>query len=213
MSTSVRIICTVPETRNGLRISPDSYRDEGLIYFHRTPAENQNDKKMIHIYTGNGKGKTTAALGLSLRAAGAGLKVYIAQFVKGMVYNEAALIASRLPEIELELFGRDCFIEHTPEQADIEAAQAGFTTVKKVVASGKFDMVILDELNIALYYRLLPLQEIVEWLNNFPDRPELIITGRYAPPEIIEKAHLVTEMKEVKHYYHKGVEARKGIEW
>ncbi len=168
---------------------------------------------MIHLYTGNGKGKTTAALGMSLRAVGAGMKVYIAQFVKGMVYNEAAIIASRLPEIELELFGRDCFIEHAPEQADIDAAQAGFTKVKRVIASGKYDIVILDELNIALFYHLLPLNEVLNVINNYPNSPELVITGRYAPPEIIEKADLVTEMKEVKHYYRKGIEARKGIEW
>jgi cob(I)alamin adenosyltransferase len=168
---------------------------------------------MIHLYTGNGKGKTTAALGLCLRAAGSGMKVFIGQFVKGMLYNEASLIANRIPEIKLELLGRDCFIERTPVQADFDAARAGLEKVKHVIASEQYDLIVLDELNIALYYKLLTLQEILELLDHLPSNLELIITGRYAPPELIEKADLVTEMKEVKHYFTKGIEARKGIEW
>ncbi len=172
-----------------------------------------NTRPMIQIYTGNGKGKTTAALGLCLRAAGAGFKVFIGQFVKGMLYHEASLISSRIPEIDLELLGRDCFIERAPVQADIDAARSGLARIRQVIASEKYNLIVLDELSIALYYKLFPVEEVVNLLDHLPPNLELVITGRYAPPELIERADLVTEMKEVKHYFTKGIEAREGIEW
>lgn len=170
-------------------------------------------KGYIQVYTGNGKGKTTAAFGLALRACGAGMKVFIGQFVKGMHYNEIDAIDKYLSNnITLKQYGLDCFIYNDPTQKDIDAAQKGFAEMKEILLSDKYDMVIFDELNIALYYKLFTTQKVLEMLNNRPENVEIIITGRYAPQEIIDIADLVTEMKEIKHYYHNGVEARKGIE-
>jgi cob(I)alamin adenosyltransferase len=168
---------------------------------------------MIHIYTGNGKGKTTAALGLMIRAAGAGKKIFFGQFVKGMAYSEVTIINGQIPQIDHQLFGRKCFIKRDPEPEDYKAAQAGLRTVKELIKSGRYDLVVLDELNIALYYKLFSLEEVLAMLENLPENIELVITGRYAPPELIEKADLVTEMKEIRHYYQNGVKARKGIEF
>jgi cob(I)alamin adenosyltransferase len=167
----------------------------------------------IHIYTGNGKGKTTAALGLELRAAGAGKSVFIAQFVKGMRYSELDALKRFEPVISLKQFGRDCFIRHEPEAEDIALAKKGLAETAEKIRSGMFDLVIMDEACIALYYKLFSLDELLDVIASKPEIIEIVITGRYAPPELIEYADLVTEMKEVKHYYSKGVEARAGIEF
>ena len=169
-------------------------------------------KGFTQIYTGNGKGKTTAAFGLALRAAGAGLNVYIAQFVKGMKYSELNSIKRFDDLITLKQYGRNCFIKKEPKQADIDIANKGFEEVKKNISSGQYDVVILDELNIALFYNLIEEEEVIDLIENKPSDIELIITGRYAPHNILELADLVTEMKEIKHYYQKGITARKGIE-
>ena len=166
---------------------------------------------MIQLYTGHGKGKTTAAIGAAIRASGAGLKVFIAQFVKGMHYSELDVIKI-IPNITLEQFGRDCFIEKEPTQADIEAAQIGWTKIKTLIQQKKYDMVILDELCIALYYKLIDLNEVLEVMKS-TDNTEIIITGRNAPDALVEIADLVTKMREIKHYYNNGTQARKGIEY
>ena len=166
-----------------------------------------------HIYTGNGKGKTTAAFGMALRAAGAGKRVFIAQFVKGKMYAEIAAVRKRLPSVVVEQFGLDCFIVNAPEQKDVDAAQKGLGRVKQLIASKQYDMMILDEVFIALFYKLFPDEEVVEIIRQKPKELELVLTGRYAPQNIIDMADLVTEMKEVKHYYQKGIEARQGIEY
>lgn len=166
----------------------------------------------IHLYTGNGKGKTTAALGLALRAAGAGKRIFIAQFVKGMHYAELDAL-TRFPEIELKQYGLDCFIVNEPTQKDIDAAREGLTEVTAIIADKKFDIVILDEICIALHYHLFETDEVVNVLNTRPENLEIVMTGRYAPPELYDVANLVTEMTEIKHYYSKGIEARKGIEF
>jgi len=165
----------------------------------------------IQVYTGNGKGKTSAALGLALRAVGAGLKVYIAQFVKGMKYSELEAL-KRFPEITLEQFGRECFIHQQPQEEDIAIARRGLNRVKEVLASGRYHLVILDEANIATYFQLFSVDELLQVLKQKPLEVELVITGRYADQKVVEKADLVTEMEEVKHYYLKGVQARSGIE-
>ncbi|MCF8388237.1 MAG: cob(I)yrinic acid a,c-diamide adenosyltransferase [Bacteroidales bacterium] len=174
---------------------------------------NSKMNSCIHIYTGNGKGKTTAAFGQALRAAGAGMKVYIAQFVKGLDYSEIAVVRKNIPQIRIEQFGRGCFIVKEPAEEDIKAARRGLEKVKSIVHTGNFDMVVLDEIFIALFYKLFSIEEVIEILENKPDKLEVIMTGRYAPAELIELADLVTEMKEVKHYYQQGVEAREGIEF
>ena len=169
-------------------------------------------KGYIHIYTGNGKGKTTASIGLAVRAALAGKKVYIGQFVKGMEYSELKL-EQYLPNIEFHQFGRDCFIYKEPTEEDILAANNGLKICKKILEQGEHDLVILDELNIALYYKLFEIEDVINMLNHRKKNVEVIITGRYAPKGLIDMADLVTEMVEIKHYYNNGIEARKGIEF
>lgn len=170
-------------------------------------------KGYIQVYTGNGKGKTTAAIGLSVRAVGAGKKVFFAQFVKGRIYSEIEAVQKFLPDITVRQYGLDCFIFHNPTQQDINAAQKGFKEISAIIQSGKYEVVVLDEANIALFYNLFTTEELVGVLKLKPENVEIIITGRYAPPEIIDIADLVTEMKDVKHYYYQGVEARVGIEY
>ena len=169
-------------------------------------------KGYIQVYTGNGKGKTTAAFGLALRAAGAGLKVYIAQFVKGMKYSEINALEKMQDSIAVKQYGRSCFINRNPEEEDIRAAWEGLKEVRQIMCSGKYQMIILDEANIATSYNLFSVDELLDFIEAKPEEVELVITGRGADPRIIEKADLVTEMKEIKHYYQKGVKARKGIE-
>ncbi|NLD37737.1 MAG: cob(I)yrinic acid a,c-diamide adenosyltransferase [Desulfatiglans sp.] len=169
-------------------------------------------KGYIQVYTGDGKGKTTAALGLAMRAYGAGLNVYIAQFVKGMKYSEQETFKVLSKHITVKQYGRGCFIKGDPTEEDIKAARAGLKEVREIMLSGKYQVVILDEANIATYYKLISVDDLLELIADKPEGMELIITGRNADPRIIEIADLVTEMKEVKHYYHSGVMAREGIE-
>jgi cob(I)alamin adenosyltransferase len=167
----------------------------------------------IQIYTGNGKGKTTAAFGLSLRAVGAGKKVFFAQFVKGKTYSEIEAVAQFLPDITIRQYGRGCFIRKDPTQEDIEAALTGLAEVSEIIQSGRYDIVVLDEANIALHYQLFTVEQLMVVLRQKQPETELIITGRYAPQKLMDMADLVTEMKEIKHYYQSGVQARKGIEF
>lgn len=169
-------------------------------------------KGYIHLYTGNGKGKTTAAIGLAVRSAGAGKKVFIAQFVKGMHYAELDSL-KRFPEIEIKQFGLDCFIKQKPTEKDIEAARAGLNEVTAAIGNNSYNIVILDEICIALFYNLFGVDEVLSLLKNKPEQMEIVLTGRYAPNELIEISDLVTEMKEIKHYYTSGIQARKGIEF
>jgi len=167
---------------------------------------------MIQVYTGNGKGKTTAALGLALRAAGAGLKVYIAQFAKGRSYCELKAL-KKFKNIRCAQFGRSCFIKRVPEEKDRELAQCGLEELKKIFAKKNYDLIILDEINIALSLKLIKVKDVLGLLKMVPKKSEIVLTGRYAPPEIIKIADLVSEVKEIKHYYNKGVKARRGIEF
>jgi len=169
-------------------------------------------KGYIQVYTGNGKGKTTAALGLALRASGAGLSVYIAQFVKGMKYSELKAIKKLSESVTIKQYGRDCFIHKDPEKEDIQVARDGLREARKIMTSGKYQIIILDEANIATYFNLFSVDDLLDFMRAKPEGVELVITGRMADPRIIEEADLVTEMREVKHYYEKGVQAREGIE-
>jgi cob(I)alamin adenosyltransferase len=168
--------------------------------------------RMIQVYTGNGKGKTTAALGLALRASGAGLNVYIAQFAKGRLYSELKILR-KIKNIKIEQFGRRCFIKSKPQKIDIELASKGLERAKKAILSKKYRLVILDEINIALNLKLVPLKEVLEILKSAPKEKEIVLTGRYAPLQIIKIADLVSLIDELKHYYNKGVKARRGIEF
>ena len=167
---------------------------------------------MIQVYTGNGKGKTTAALGLALRAAGAGLRVYICQFLKGKYYCELCSL-KKLKNISVEQYGTTCFIRRTPQKKDIALAQAGLAAAKKAIKSNRYSLVILDEINIALKLKLISLEDVLSLIKNTPKKTELVFTGRNAHPKIIKLADLVSEVKELKHYYNKGIKARRGIEF
>jgi cob(I)alamin adenosyltransferase len=169
-------------------------------------------KGYIHIYTGDGKGKTTAALGLAIRAAGAGLHVFLAQFIKGKQYSELNSLKRLSDLITVEQFGLPRFINGKPSVPDMEAARYGLEMLKSSMLSGKFDVIIVDEANVAVTYGLLSKQDLLDLIAMKPESLELVITGRGALPEIIDKADLVTEMKAVKHYYNNGVNARVGIE-
>lgn len=170
-------------------------------------------KGYIQVYTGNGKGKTTAAIGLSVRAAGAGKKVFFAQFIKGKVYSEIEAIHRFLPSITVKQYGQECFIFNAPTQDDRTAARKGFDEISKIITSGQYDIVVLDEANIAIYYNLFTSDQLIDVLKQKPEETEIIITGRYAPLELVEFVDLVTEMQEIKHYYSQGVDARVGIEF
>jgi cob(I)alamin adenosyltransferase len=168
-------------------------------------------KGFIQVYTGNGKGKTTAAIGLAIRAAGAGLHVFIAQFVKGMKTGELESLKKLESNITIKQYGFSEFVK-TPEGRDIELAANGISDVKEAILSGEYDVVILDEANIAVDLNLCPVEDIINILDLKPENIEIIITGRNAHPLILERADLITEMKEIKHYYNKDIQARKGIE-
>jgi cob(I)alamin adenosyltransferase len=166
----------------------------------------------VQVYTGNGKGKTTAAFGLALRAAGAGLRVFIAQFVKGMPYSELTAF-ERFPDlITIRQYGTGCFISGSPSPEDREAAHRGLGEIKPLVSNGSHDIVILDEINIATHYELVDIQEVLDLIACRAPGVELILTGRYADERVLERADLITEMIERRHYYQQGVQARTGIE-
>jgi len=166
----------------------------------------------VHVYTGDGKGKTTAALGLSIRAAGAGLRVFIAQFIKSDEYSEIKALKRFSDLITVEQFGLGGFIGGNPSSGDIEAAQKGVARIREIISSETYDVVVLDEANIAVKYKLISEQDLLDIIDAKSKNIELVITGRDAAPKIMDKADLVTQMKAVKHYFQNGVEARVGIE-
>jgi cob(I)alamin adenosyltransferase len=169
-------------------------------------------KGYIQIYTGNGKGKSTAAFGLALRALGAGFKVFIGQFAKKTPCSELKALKKLAQNQVIKQYGRGCFIRGKPNEEDFVAAGKGFNELKKIISSGEYDIVILDEITIVNRCKLIEVDDVLELLKTKPEHVELVLTGRYADPRLIEAADLVTEMKEIKHYYSKNIKARKGIE-
>lgn len=171
-------------------------------------------KGYIQIYTGNGKGKSTAAIGQAVRAAGFGLKTYMVQFMKEYPYNEILALQNLKDRIEVTQCGKDDYVfrRELPPIKEIEKAETGLADAKEKMLSGNYDLIILDEVCVAIYFKLFNTNEILEFVQSKPENVELILTGRYCPQELIDAADLVTEMTEVKHYYQKGVYARKGIE-
>lgn len=192
------------------------------------------DKGYVQVYTGNGKGKTTAAIGLAIRALGAGKRVLLLQFMKSKVYSEHNILPQISPDLHLETLGKPFFVAKegslTAEElakwgsevvvfppgkppADyVAVAVQGIARAKEAVSNGKYDLVILDEINVAMFFELVSWQQVKDVINSKLENVELVLTGRGASPELIERADLVTEMREVKHYYQQGVAARLGIE-
>ena len=171
------------------------------------------ERGLVQVYTGEGKGKTTAALGLALRACGSSLRVFLAQFAKGRHYGELDALARFADLVTVRQYGQESFIRGEPSAEDLRLARAGWQEVREVSSRAEHDLLILDEIGIALHYRLVDLAEVLELLAGKPATMELVLTGRKIPPELLERADLVTEMREVKHYYARGVKARKGIEY
>jgi cob(I)alamin adenosyltransferase len=169
-------------------------------------------KGYVQIYTGDGKGKSTAAFGVAARMAGRGGRVFIGRFMKGLTSGEFDS-CEHIPGIEHEDFGSDEFIVGTPSDRDISGAQRGLQRVGEALESGEYDMVVMDEINDALLFGLVTLPAVLETVRRRPEHTELILTGRGAPKELIEAADLVTEMRAVKHYFDDGVMARPGIEY
>jgi cob(I)alamin adenosyltransferase len=171
------------------------------------------ERGTVQLYTGDGKGKTTASLGAALRAAGHGRRVLVIQFMKGRLYGELSAVKG-IEKITIEQYGRDEFVDpENPEQVDIELAAKGWERAVEAAHDEQIDVLVLDEINIAVSFGLIELGTVVEFVKTKPDRLELILTGRYAPEELIELADTVTEMREVKHHYRSGVKARKSIEY
>lgn len=171
-------------------------------------------KGYIHIYTGNGKGKTTAALGLALRAAGSGLKTVVVQFMKGQHYGELDAVKMTGDLITIEQFGHPAFCRfgETPDPEDVRRAESAFARVREIMAARACDILVADELITSVLFRLIPEDEVVDVMKNKPDGMELVLTGRGATERMMDAADLVTEMKEIKHYYIRKIPARKGIE-
>lgn len=170
------------------------------------------NKGYIHVYTGNGKGKTTACFGLAIRALGAGKKVFLGQFMKG-IKDSAFEILEKLDNLEIKMFGAPTFVGNDPKYTDIDKAKEGYEYSLKVLKSGEYDVVILDELNLCFITELITEEEFHTLIDAKPEHVELIITGRYATNFVKQRADLVTEMRELKHYYHEGVLARRGIDF
>lgn len=177
-------------------------------------ADEKTFRGYVQVYTGTGKGKTTAALGLALRAAGRGLRTYIGQFLKGQEYGELRALAPLSPLITIEQFGRRGFIHvgRDPDEEDYERARAGLKKCRDAMLSGTYSLVVLDEVCVALHFRLLSEKDILDFLDEKPETVEVVLTGRFAPQAVLDRADLVTDMAGVKHYYDRGVRARDGIE-
>jgi cob(I)alamin adenosyltransferase len=178
-----------------------------------TGGQKRLERGLVEVYTGSGRGKTTAAIGLAFRAVGHGLSVHILQFMKGDERYGEFVSCQAHPDIEIEQFGRKEFVNPTePSTVDVELAARGMARAREVLAAGEADLVILDELNVAVGFGLVTVEDLMGLLDLRPLHVELLITGRMAPPELIERADLVTEMREVKHPFNEGVLARSGID-
>ncbi len=171
-------------------------------------------KGYIQVYTGNGKGKTTAAIGQAVRAAGYGYRTYFLMLMKEFPYNEVTAISLLKDLITIEQVGKDDYVyrKELPPQEEIEKVKLALEKSKQIMLSGEYNLIILDEILVATYFGLITTDDILQLVDAKPFEVEMILTGRYCPKEIIERADLVTEMKDVKHYYEKGILARKGIE-
>lgn len=171
------------------------------------------EKGTVQLYTGDGKGKTTASIGLAVRAVGHGMRVAVVQFLKGRFYGELAA-AGLMDGLTIEQYGRDEFVDpENPEPVDVELAEKGWARAEELAADEGIDMLILDEINVVVSFGLISVEKVVDFIKRKPRGLELLLTGRYAPDELIELADTVTEMREIRHHYRGGIKARKGIEY
>jgi len=171
-------------------------------------------KGLVMVLTGDGKGKTTGALGQALRTMGHGMNVFMIQFMKGKKYGEVLAAEKYLPALTIVRSGLDSFVMRgNPAPVDVELAERGLVLAREALHSGKYQMIILDEVNVALDFGLIPLSGVLDLIREKPPERDLILTGRYAPREIIELADMVSEIKEIKHHYAKGIKEREGIEF
>ncbi|HDQ03608.1 MAG TPA: cob(I)yrinic acid a,c-diamide adenosyltransferase [Deltaproteobacteria bacterium] len=174
----------------------------------------KTDRGLVMVITGNGKGKTTAAFGQALRSIGQGYNVFIVQFMKGRKYGEFIAAQKYLPNLTIRRCGLDSFVmRDNPAAIDIQMAQKGLAAARKAIKSGKYDMVILDEANVAIDFKLISLHDVIDLIKNKPAHLDLILTGRYAPTEIIDLADTVSDIQEIKHHYAAGIKDRAGIEF
>jgi len=168
---------------------------------------------IVMLFTGDGKGKTTAAVGAAVRAAGHGMRAFIVQFMKGRYYGELEA-ANKIDGLFIEQFGRDEFVDpDDPEQVDIDLAAKGWRRAREIVENEAPDMLVLDEINVAVSFGLIPLEDVVRFVEDRPEALDLVLTGRYAPAGLVALADCVTEMKEIRHHYGSGTAMRKGIEY
>ena len=182
--------------------------------FNSSKAKPLTTRGLVIVITGNGKGKTTSAFGQALRAIGQGYKVLVVQFMKGRKYGEFIAAEKYLPGLTIKRFGLDSFVmRNNPAAVDIELARNGFEFTKKAIDGGKYNMIILDEINVAVDFKLIDLKQVTEMIKNKPPTLDLILTGRYAAKEIIRLADTVSEVKEIKHHYAAGIKDRPGIEY
>jgi len=172
------------------------------------------DRGLVQVYTGNGKGKTTAALGLAARAQGQGLRVHVIFFMKGGYPYGERVSLEQLSNVSYEIFGHERFVDpNNVQEEDRAEARRALDAAKNAVTSGRYDLVILDEVNVATSWKLVKVEDVLKLIQKRPSNVELVLTGRYADKRLIDKADLVTEMMEIKHPYHQGIQARKGIEY
>ncbi len=171
-------------------------------------------KGLVEIYTGDGKGKTSAALGITLRASGHGRRVHIVYFMKGNFPYGEQKVLSESPNVTFARFGSESFVDPADsKQEEKEEAQKALETARNTMLSQKYDMVVLDEVNVAAYWKLLDIEKVIDLIKDRPDYVELILTSRYADPRVIELADLVTDMVKLKHPYDKGIPSRRGIDY
>jgi len=174
----------------------------------------QLEHGLTQVYTGDGKGKTSAAFGLALRAIGRGLKVYVIQFIKGGFDYGELHVVQHLPNLKIKAFGRGKFVTQIPPtKEDVKLASQAFELAEQIVSGGEYDVVVLDEINVALHLKLIELDKVLRLIEKKPKHVELVLTGRHASPKLLDMADLVTEMKEVKHPYTTGTPPREGIEY
>ena len=172
------------------------------------------NRGIVYVITGDGKGKTTAALGQALRAVGHGRRVFMVQFMKGRKYGEVLAAERYLPGLVIRQCGLDSFVMRgRPAPVDLELARQGLALARKALTGGEFDLVILDEVNVALDFNLLPLDEVLALIADRPAAVDLILTGRYAPEPLLAAADTVSRIEEVKHHYAQGFKERAGMEF